>query len=179
MCSSWVKANRLNRSQSKHTHAHHQKAFNFKENKQRCSNGMPTLAWAQELQPIKKQLSGWRVKYLPLELPGVEYWEVSRNFRGVGRFVTSSRGTGEASFTRELKGKNSSSDSPLSPKSIYIPGHAHPLFLSFCHEPSWHSNFKYPPSLFHNAVIVTDKWIKMHFKDSKYLHFYLFTAILG
>ena len=124
MCSSWVKANRLNRSQSKHTHAHHQKAFNFKENKQRCSNGMPTLAWAQELQPVKKQLSGWRVKYLPLELPGVEYWEVSRNFRGVGRFVTSSRGTGEASFTRELKGKNSSSDSPLSPKSTYIPGHA-------------------------------------------------------
>lgn len=141
---------------------------------------MPTLAQTQELQPIKKQLSGWRIKYLPLELPGVEYWEVSRNFRGVGRLVTSSRGTGEVSFTRELKGKNSSSYSLTTFSKIYLhPGHAHPLFLSFCHEPSWHSDFKYPPSLFHKAVIVTDKWIKMHFKDSKYLHFYLFSSILG
>ena len=74
-------------------------------------------AWAQEPQPTKKKLSGWRIKYLPLELPGVEYWEVSRNFRGVGTFVTSSRGTGEVSFTRELKGESSSSYLALSPKS--------------------------------------------------------------
>lgn len=47
----------------------------------------------------------WKIKHLPLELPGVEYWEVSRNFRGVGRFVTSIRGIGEASFTRVLEGK--------------------------------------------------------------------------
>ena len=34
------------------------KAFNFKENQQCCSNGMSTLAPAQELQLITKQLSG-------------------------------------------------------------------------------------------------------------------------
>lgn len=46
----------------------------------------------------------WKIKHSPLELPGVEYWDVSRNFRGVGRFVTSIRGI-EASFTRALEGK--------------------------------------------------------------------------
>lgn len=42
-----------------------------------------------------------RLKYSQLELPGVLNWEVSRNFRGVDKLVTSMRGT-EESFTREL-----------------------------------------------------------------------------
>ena len=47
-------------------------------------------------------------KYSLLELPGVLNWEVSRNFRGVDKLVTSIRGTGEASFTSELcEGKES------------------------------------------------------------------------
>lgn len=96
-----------------------------------------------------RKLNGWRIhQYLPLELPGVEYWEVSRNFRGVGRFVTSSRGTGEASFTRELKGESSRNYSPLSPNSTQVPLHAPPFLLPLWHTSSSYCDLKYLPSIF-------------------------------
>lgn len=78
-----------------------------------CTNQLPSfcLPWATRgwfASSYSSKIS-WRptneyiwLKYSLLELPGVLNWEVSRNFRGVDKLVTSIRGTGEASFTRDL-----------------------------------------------------------------------------
>lgn len=62
---------------------------------------LPPLTTAKKISWRSTNGYIW-LKYSLLELPGVLNWEVSRNFRGVDKLVTSIRGTGEASFTRDL-----------------------------------------------------------------------------
>lgn len=62
--------------------------------------GMICLLLLQQKNQLK--IYKW-LKYSLLVLPGVLNWEVSRNFRGVDKLVTSIRGTGEESFTSDLR----------------------------------------------------------------------------